>query len=255
MNGPSSVQAVLTDIEGTTTSLSFVRDTLFPYARRHLLDYVRSHRDDPRVKAIFEDIRIGELRPSLGEDAIIALLHRWIDDDRKITPLKTLQGYVWEEGYRSRVLSGHVYDDAVVQLRAWNARGLRLYVYSSGSVAAQKLLFGSTPHGDLTRQFAGFFDTAVGSKREVESYVAIASAIGTPACKILFLSDTLQELDAARAAGMATTWLNRDAQPASGIGHPHACTFDDIDPFRHNQDHVDEQGPPSSRPSTEPEVS
>lgn len=107
------MRAVLTDIEGTTSSLSFVKDVLFPYARRHLLDYLRDHRGDPRIAAILDEVRRHETTPSLDEGALVALLCRWIDEDRKITPLKTLQGFIWEQGYLSGELRGHVYHDAV----------------------------------------------------------------------------------------------------------------------------------------------
>jgi enolase-phosphatase E1 len=226
--------AVLTDIEGTTTSLRFVKDVLFPYSRRHLGRYVRVHRDEPGVGAILEAVRAHEAQRVdrwLDEDAIIATLCRWIDEDRKLAPLKTLQGHVWEEGYRTGAFQGHVYDDAIALLRLWHAAGRRLYVFSSGSVAAQKLLFEHTPQGDLTSLFSGFFDTATGSKREASSYAAIALAIGAPPSTILFLSDTVQELDAARAAGMVTMRLNRDGPSSAAVGHPQACTFDDVHAF------------------------
>jgi enolase-phosphatase E1 len=225
------MQAVLTDIEGTTSSLSFVKDVLFPYARQHLPVYVRDHRASPRVAAIVDEVRRYEGDPSLDEQAVVDLLCRWIDEDRKITPLKTLQGYLWEEGYRAGVLQGHVYDDAVTRMREWRARGLRLYVFSSGSVAAQKLLFEHTAEGNLSPWFSGFFDTMTGPKREASSYIAIARVAQTPPAEILFLSDTVTELDAARAAGMRTSWVNREGMAVAGVEHREARSFDEVDPF------------------------
>jgi enolase-phosphatase E1 len=221
----------LTDIEGTTTSLTFVKDVLFPYARRHLPEYVQSHRAQPGIVAVLEEVRNHAEDRSLSEESVVTLLCRWIDDDKKITPLKTLQGYVWEEGYRRGAFQGHVYDDAARQLRAWHANGLLLYVFSSGSIEAQKLLFGHSVCGDLTPLFSGYFDTNTGPKNDVSSYAAIASRIGLAPQEVLFLSDTITELDAARTAAMVTTWLNRDGLPNAPIAHAQARTFEDIDPM------------------------
>ncbi len=229
------MRAILTDIEGTTTSLSFVKDVLFPYARTHLPAYVRLQRGVPAVTAILDEVRRHEENPALDEEAVIALLCHWIDEDRKITPLKTLQGYIWEQGYRAGVLLGHVYDDAVTRMRAWRAGGLRLYVFSSGSVAAQKLLFEHAAHGNLSPWFSGFYDTTIGPKRESSSYAAIAAAIETPPPEVLFLSDTLMELDAARAAGMETIWVNREGTEIVGVAHRAARSFDEIDSFLFSQ--------------------
>jgi enolase-phosphatase E1 len=227
----SSVRAVLTDIEGTTTSLSFVRDVLFPYARRYLPEYVQSHRAQPRIVVLLEEVRHYAQDRSLSEESVVSLLCRWIDDDKKITPLKTLQGYIWEEGYRRGAFQGHVYDDAAKQLGAWHAKGLSLHVFSSGSIEAQRLLFGHSVCGDLTPLFSGYFDTTTGPKNAASSYEAIASRIGLVPHGVLFLSDTITELDAARTAGMVTTLLNRDGPPTSTVAHPQVRTFEDIDPM------------------------
>ncbi|MGD0674489.1 MAG: acireductone synthase [Polyangiaceae bacterium] len=221
--------ALLTDIEGTTSSLSFVKDVLFPYARLHIPDYVKAHRGDPGLLSIFDELRASEQDPSLDEAAIVALLCRFIDEDRKVTPLKTLQGYVWAEGYRTGAFHGHVYEDAVRRLRAWHAGGVRLYVFSSGSVSAQKALFAHTAHGDLSALFSGFFDTTTGAKRDAASYARIAAAIRLPPHDVAFLSDTVQELDAAREAGMVAIWLDRSGEPNASCGHPKARDFDEVD--------------------------
>jgi len=221
------IQAIVTDIEGTTSSLSFVKDVLFPYARQHLPEYVRAHAQEPAVRAEMDAVREAVGKP-LDDDAVISQLIAWIDEDRKITPLKSLQGRIWQAGYANGDYQGHVYEDAVRQLRAWKARGLSLYVYSSGSVLAQKLLFGHTPYGDLTPLFTGYFDTTVGPKRERASYTRIAQDIGSPPGAILFLSDIREELDAARAAGMLTTWLVRDGAVPEQTAHPVARHFNEI---------------------------
>lgn len=221
------IRAILTDIEGTTSSLSFVKDVLFPYAYEHLPEYVRGHAAEPEVAAQLAAVSVEAGTELSLEQAIVQLL-QWIDEDRKVTPLKALQGMVWQAGYQAGDFTGHVYADALQQLRAWHALGVVLYVFSSGSVQAQKLLFGFTDYGDLTPLFSGYFDTTIGSKREASAYQAIAAAIGQPAESILFLSDIKEELDAARAAGMRTTWLVRDGALPKGVSHPVARDFTDI---------------------------
>ncbi|GAB6141658.1 acireductone synthase [Methylosoma difficile] len=217
------IKAVITDIEGTTTSLSFVKDVLFPYARAHLADYVQNHADDPAVKALLDDV-CQVVGTELTQAQILEQLTAWIDSDQKITPLKSLQGLVWEYGYQQGAFTGHLYADVPLVLRAWVAEGLALYIYSSGSVQAQKLLFAHTEYGDLTPLLSGYFDTHIGGKREPASYQAIASTIGLPAEQLLFLSDIKEELDAAKLAGLKTIGLNRDGLLETA-DHPQASSF------------------------------
>ncbi len=221
------IRAVLTDIEGTTSSLSFVKDVLFPYSRARLADFLRARSRDAEVRRLLEEARATATGPS-GDDALIALLIRWIDEDRKVTPLKALQGLIWEEGYRNGDFTGHVYADAYTALRAWHQRGIRLYIFSSGSVKAQQLLFGHADQGDLTPLFDGYFDTTIGAKKEPEAYQRIANKIGVPAGEILFLSDIREELDAAHDAGMKTYWILRTGEPPSQPSHPIAQSFANI---------------------------
>jgi enolase-phosphatase E1 len=217
------IRAILTDIEGTTSSLSFVKDVLFPYARERLRGFVLSHGDDPKVvRLLSETSALAGTGPD-REQAIAQLL-AWIDQDRKAPPLKALQGMIWEEGYRDGAFLGHVYEDAALKLREWKAAGLDLYVFSSGSVQAQKLLFAHTAQGDLTPLFSGYFDTRTGPKQESASYREIARQMGQLPQSALFLSDIVAELDAARAAGFATCLLARAAEPEPG-GHPLARDF------------------------------
>lgn len=220
------VRAIVTDIEGTTSSLSFVKDVLFPYSREALPAYVASHGSDPAVAAILSEVSSIAGR-SLSRDEAIAQLLQWIDEDRKITPLKALQGMLWEEGYRTGKFKGHIYEDAARNLKAWHAAGIRLAVFSSGSVQAQRLLFAHTSFGDLTSLLSDYFDTRIGSKRERPAYEHIASHLGMPAQDILFLSDVSEELDAARGAGMQTCQLLRDSQAKPGP-HPQAPDFDHL---------------------------
>jgi enolase-phosphatase E1 len=213
------IKAVVTDIEGTTTPIAFVAEILFPYARRALPDFVRTHRDQPEVAAPLAAARALAGDADLSDADVTALLIGWIDQDRKATPLKTLQGLIWAEGYAAGAFQGQLYDDVPPVLRAWQAAGLRLFSYSSGSVAAQRLLFGHSPAGDLTPLFEGFFDTRLGGKLEPASYAALAAAVALPPRQILFLSDHEGELDAAAASGFATGCLDRDGLGRSGR-HP-----------------------------------
>lgn len=221
------IRAILTDIEGTTTSVSFVYEVLFPYARAHMAEFLAAHAGDPAVREQLAAVS-READRRLTDAQATELLVRWIDEDRKLTPLKALQGMIWEDGYRRGAFTGHVYPDAVRNLRAWHAAGIALYVYSSGSVQAQQLLFGHSDAGDLTPLFAGYFDTRVGNKREPASYRAIAERIGLPPSRILFLSDVKEELDAAKTAGMRTTWLVRGTPPGPGATHIQAASFDAV---------------------------
>ena len=221
------IKAIVTDIEGTTSSIRFVHEVLFPYARQRMAVFVRARAADPEVGAQLDAVR-REAGEALDVDGAIQQLIDWIDTDKKITPLKTLQGMIWEAGFRDGDFTGHVYPDAVRHLRDWHERGIPLYVFSSGSVQAQRLLFGYSDVGDLTPLFSGFYDTRIGPKREAAAYSAIAADIGLAPADILFLSDIEAELDAARAAGMQTLWLVRDGEPDPGAGHRQIKDFDAI---------------------------
>ncbi len=223
------ITAIVTDIEGTTSSLSFVKDVLFPYARAHIAEFVRTHQGQDEVGRLLEEVgrEVGKKREL---EPIIAQLIDWIDRDQKVTPLKTLQGLIWEEGYRRGDFRGHVYRDAVEALRNWKSRGIGLYVYSSGSVYAQKLLFAHTEFGDLTPLFTAYFDTHIGAKRDVQSYRNIADRIDLPGGQILFLSDIIEELDAAAQAGLHTRWLVREQTEIDPqAAHRQARHFAEID--------------------------
>lgn len=222
------IKAIVTDIEGTTSSISFVMDELFPFARRHLADFVVSHQNDPDVVKILADVAKELDATDLSLEQAIQALIQWIDEDRKITPLKTLQGLIWREGYESGELKGHVYGDAVAHLHMWSQAGIKLYVYSSGSVAAQKLLFGYSCEGDLTPLFSGYFDTQIGHKREPDSYSNILNSISFSSEEVLFLSDIKEELDAAAKVGMQTYALNRSGSDQDFSPHPVATNFEQI---------------------------
>ncbi|QDW67509.1 acireductone synthase [Luteimonas granuli] len=226
---------ILTDIEGTAGSISFVRDVLFPYARRELPRFVREHGSEPDVRRWLDQVATGH--GAMCDDAmIVETLQGWIDEDRKDTALKALQGMMWTEGYARADFTAHVYPDAVDGLRRWHAAGHPLAVYSSGSVPAQKMFFGHSDAGDLLPLFDAFFDTEVGGKREAASYARIAVELGRAPDSILFLSDVVAELDAAREAGLRTVLVDRledYPQPRTGDacnGHPRVESFDAISP-------------------------
>lgn len=221
------IKAIVTDIEGTTSSLSFVKDVLFPYARLHLPEFVRAHQDDAEVAALLADAR-SVAGAELDGEQLIAQFIDWIDRDQKITPLKSLQGLIWQAGYRQGDFEGHIYEDAARQLKSFKERGYSLFVYSSGSVQAQKLLFAHTAYGDLTPLFSAYFDTHIGGKKEAESYRRIAAQIGLSAERILFLSDIKDELDAARQAGFGTYWLVRGQNIDTRAEHRQIGDFDGI---------------------------
>ena len=228
MNVSSGIRAIVTDIEGTTSSIDFVTAVLFPYARERLPAFVVTHADKPEVQHWLHETAREAGLVSATQQEIIDLLIRWIDEDRKATPLKALQGLIWADGYASGEFKGHVYPEVADSLRKWSQQGIRLYVYSSGSVAAQKLLYGHSEAGDLTPLFSGYFDTEIGAKREVDSYRRIAEAIETPPGQILFLSDIAAELDAAAAAGFQTVQLLRPPAVATESRHKQVHDFTEI---------------------------
>ena len=223
----AGIRAIVTDIEGTTSSIDFVHQTLFPYSRRHLRAFLHAQAEQPDVAAQLQTVAEQEGH-ALSIDEAADVLERWITEDRKATPLKALQGMIWAQGYASGELVGHVYPDAAIALRGWRARGLTLGVYSSGSVDAQKLIFGHTEYGDLTPLFSGYYDTRIGGKREVASYQNIVVDLGRSAAQVLFLSDIGEELDAARSAGLRTCQLLRDEKVKAFPEHPGVVSFDAI---------------------------
>jgi len=221
------IKAIVTDIEGTTSSLSFVKDVLFPYARSHIPDFVRNHQAENEVAPLLEHAR-REAGAELDIEQLIAQFIDWLDRDQKITPLKSLQGLIWQNGYLRGDFNGHIYEDAARRLKVFKDQGLALFVYSSGSVQAQKLLFANTEFGDLTPLFSGYFDTHIGGKKQVSSYRHIAETIHFQPKEILFLSDIKEELDAARQAGFDTYWLVRGQTVDTEAEHRQIGDFDAI---------------------------
>lgn len=203
-------RAIVTDIEGTTSSIAFVKDVLFPYAAKKLPGWVRENIDDPGVQR--QVAAVAESLDSSADDidAVIRQLLEWIEQDVKATPLKSLQGMLWKAGYESGDYRAHVYEDAVQSLRDWHSANIPLYVYSSGSVQAQELFFQYSDYGDLRNLFSGYFDTTTGAKNDADSYRKIAKEVNMPAEDILFLSDVVFEVEAALTSGMRAVLLVRE---------------------------------------------
>ena len=212
MNQPETIRSILLDIEGTTTPIDFVYQVLFPFARRQMRDYLSQHWSTKEIQNDLSrlreehaaDMQQGLNPPALPTDleSATAYIYWLMERDRKSTPLKSLQGKIWQEGYEAGELLSQVFDDVPPALGRWHSQGKQIYIYSSGSVLAQKLLFAHTAAGDLTPLLSGYFDTLIGAKQEVESYRRIAASIQQPPETILFVSDVVAELDAASAAGM-----------------------------------------------------
>jgi enolase-phosphatase E1 len=216
------LRAVLTDIEGTTTALTFVHDILFPISSAQMESFVRKNWDtNPHIKAVKDEISASSV------DAVVEVLRKWIKEDRKHRDLKAIQGQIWKSGFESGELKGHVYPDVAENFKKWSSAGIRIFIFSSGSAEAQKMIFRHSTSGDLSSYISGYFDTTVGAKKESASYQNIAKAIGLQPAEVLFLSDVVIELDAAQAAGMRTTHLNRDFI-VSGGSHASVNTFDQI---------------------------
>ncbi len=207
-----STSCILLDVEGTTTSISFVYDVLFPYAREHAAEFLRQHASTEAVRTIVAELRRqrdaderqGLMPPRSGEDdhAVLRYLYWLMERDSKTTPLKSLQGLIWEQGYREGKLKSHVFADVPQAFERWKQAGKKIAIFSSGSVLAQKQLFAHTEAGDLTRYISAYFDTTVGAKREAASYRKIAAELGGEPREVTFFSDVVEELDAASQAGM-----------------------------------------------------
>jgi enolase-phosphatase E1 len=241
-----SVCVILLDIEGTTTPVDFVYKTLFPYARQKMQSFLRQHSDDPEIRSLVAQLRIQHQRDEAGNahpsawnhetddallDSSVAYAHWLMARDSKCTPLKVLQGRIWQAGYARGELRGEVYDDVPRALQRWQRQQREISIYSSGSILAQTLLFQTTKFGDLTRHISAFFDTQVGAKNETESYRKIVASLGHAPAKALFISDAAKEIEAAQAAGMPAILCQRDVNPpASAINQPVIRTFDELFP-------------------------
>ena len=211
---------VLTDIEGTTTPSSFIQHVLMPFAHAALPDWA-ARIDLPEVAGV-----LAEVRRMVPDQSELTTLRHWSERDLKIAPLQQLQGMIWEQGYADGALRGQVFADIAPHLRAWAGSGLRVFTFTSGSIQAQRLIFGHSVDGDLSGLIAGFFDTRIGAKRDPDTYVRLAIGMNVPPLAVAFLSDVEAELDAATTAGMRVCHIVR---PGSGTApsqrHPVAADF------------------------------
>jgi enolase-phosphatase E1 len=231
----AGISHLLLDIEGTTCPVSFVAAVLFPYAARQLPHFLQSRATDPTVQALLADVQqawsqdtdpeaMALLRQSQQEqqtgglEPCTAYLQLLIRQDRKLTPLKELQGLIWRGGYDKGQLVAPLYADVPAALQRWQQSGVVLGVYSSGSVEAQKLLYGHSNGGDLTSLFSHWFDTRIGAKQDPESYLQIAAAMGTSPQSVLFVSDAVAECAAAATAGMEVLFSQRSGNPQQDPG-------------------------------------
>lgn len=220
-----SAKSIICDIEGTTTSISFVKDTLFPYALKNVEEYLKNNWNEDATKTVVAALReqaeedkkaelegVTTISAGESEDIIPEIVKNveWqMSQDRKTGSLKTLQGLVWAKGYKDGTIKGHVYDDVQKAFEQWTETGRKIYIYSSGSVDAQKLLFEHSEKGNLLKYLAGHYDTKIGAKREKESYESILKNIESSAEETLFLTDVYAEAKAAKDAGLNVVLLDR----------------------------------------------
>ena len=217
---------ILTDIEGTTSSISFVKDVLFPYAAQELPAFVEQQKDVDEISHLIESIKSECQLTDL--QSVIDQCLSWIAADKKQTQLKALQGHIWRHGYESGAYQAHVYQDAYDCLRQWHAAGIPISVYSSGSILAQHLFFQYSCFGDMRSIFAAHFDTTSGAKQEPASYQHICQSLDAEPQSVLFLSDVIAELDAAHAAGLRTVYVRRDESMPSSDVHQTVTNFNNI---------------------------
>ncbi len=218
------IEAIITDIEGTTTDIAFVHSVLFPYSRQKMASFLEQNHKRSEVHSVVKEICSIIDAPEASLYRIVDCLLQWIDEDKKIGPLKTLQGYIWQEGFEKGEFKSHIYNDAYENLVKWHKQNIKLYVYSSGSKKAQQLLFQYSIYGDLRYLFSGYFDTTVGGKKEPSSYQNILHQLQLAGQKVLFLSDTPDEVSAAQKNGIHTALITR-TEKAEG---PHCHSFDEI---------------------------
>ncbi|NCA11740.1 acireductone synthase [bacterium] len=224
-------RGILLDVEGTTSSISFVYDVLFEFAKRHVGEFLTRHAADPVVRSLADAIAVETgADPQAGPERLALAAIELMNRDVKSTPLKALQGLIWRGGFESGELVSHVFPDVPAALEQWAASGLDVRIYSSGSIEAQRLYFGHTSAGNLLPHLRGHYDTTTGPKREPSSYAKIAADMGLEPRQILFVSDVGAELDAARAAGMATALAVRpgNREPGGVFDHDPISSFTDI---------------------------
>ena len=222
------IQAIVSDIEGTTTASTFVTDVLIPYAKKHLNDFFQANKDKPVIEQLCEDVKIDAKLPHINPELALSILKIWMDQNQNFNSLKKIQGLIFEQGFKSGDFKGHVFEDACEGFKKWKTLGIPLYLFAYDSMHSQKLLFQHSMHGNLTPLVKGYFDTNIGCKKLALSYRKISNELGCDPSKVLFLSDCLEELDAAKLAGMQTTLVRRSALHPPICPHPVVKNFDEI---------------------------
>ncbi len=230
-------QAILLDIEGTTSSISYVKDVMFPFVGQNVASFLNTNWASDPVQNSIDQMALdaGLSRVDwLGDlpdepNSIVTKVNALMDGDSKTTGLKSLQGQIWKAGFESGQLQGHLYQDTAPAIKSWNESGIKVFIYSSGSIAAQKLYFGFSEAGDLLDQFAGHFDTTIGNKKESPSYQNILNEIGLAGDQVLFVSDVVAELEAAKESGLQTAHSIRPGNvEEDSLGHPSINSFSEI---------------------------
>ncbi|QYJ86142.1 acireductone synthase [Shewanella mesophila] len=222
------IRAIVVDTAGTTTDLNFIQDTLFPYSAKVLADFLNENQSNVLVDNCICDVRDIALEPDASLDRVVEILQQWITEDRKATPLKTLQGLIWKQGYAKGEFKGHIFPDFIEAVKGFKAQNVRLYSFSSGSVDAQKLLFSHSDGGDLTQYFDGHFDTRTGNKLFKQAYSNIINTISLAPKQVLFISDVIEELKAAEQAGLRTLQMVRETTQRTG-DFKQITSFDELE--------------------------
>lgn len=210
------IRAIVVDTAGTTTDLEFIQDVLFPYSVKALPEFLEQNQHNVLVENCIADTRDIALEPEADLARVAEILQLWVSEDRKATPLKTLQGLIWKQGYARGEFKGHIFPDFVEAIARYSEQKVRVYSFSSGSVDAQKLLFSHSDDGDLTHMFSGHFDTRTGNKLDKQAYSNILNTISLSPRQVLFVSDVVEELQAAEAAGLLTCQMVRSKQQVTG---------------------------------------
>ncbi|NRB24774.1 acireductone synthase [Shewanella sp.] len=221
------IRAIVVDTAGTTTDLSFIKDTLFPYSARALPDFLKENEHNVLVENCICDVRDIALEPDASLERVVEILQLWIAEDRKATPLKTLQGLIWKQGYAKGEFTGHIFPDFIQAIDGIKQQNMRIYSFSSGSAEAQKLLFAHSDGGDLTPKFDGHFDTRTGNKLFKQAYSNIINTISLAPKQVLFISDVVEELKAAEVAGMRTIQMVRSDDQRTG-SHKQITSFAEL---------------------------
>lgn len=223
-----SIEAIIVDIEGTITATSFIQDTLIPYAKSHLQEFIEQEKDNPVIKKLCEEVRVDAKLAHINSNLAFSILNLWMEQNQQFHSLKTLQGLIWEKGFKEGMFKGHIFEDAYKHFCKWHEMGISIYLFSTGSVHFQHLLCQYSNHGDISHLFTGFIDTAIGEKNSVLAYKKIVQTLDCQPQQTVYLSDSFEELNAAKLAGLKTTLVHRSLTAPAISPHPVIRNFDEI---------------------------